>query len=339
MKNLASIGDLSRLYHTRLSNVSTKSKIDTLSYEATTGIKKDIATHLNGNTALANQLEHRLNLLGTYKSNTIEIDGVLSAMQLAMQTIQDSIADLGPNLISEANLSSDQQVDIRTSQAKEHLSTIIRALNTTSGGKSLFAGTRTDALPLPSVDTLIGAVANQVTGLNSLTDIKSSISSWFDSQNGGGGYTDTVYQGNNLPAHKVPVSERRAINITTNANSPAIKEILKGLSLYAMAGSSQALQDRNLQRGLLIAAGETLTFGKDLLTAERARIGFSEETLKKETAQNAAETSALSITKNNLISAEPFEAALSLKEMESTLNNLYTLTARLSSLKLTDYLR
>lgn len=339
MKNLSSIGDLARLYHTRQSNISTKSKINTLSYEATTGIKKDLARHLGGNASIVNQIEHRLNLINTFQKNTTEAEGILSAMQLAMQSMQDSIADLGPTLISEANLSSDSQIDIRNSQAKEQLSSIIRALNTTVAGKSIFNGSRTDTLPLPSTDAFLSALSNEIAGLNSLSDIKSAISNWLDAPIGAGGYADDLYQGNLDPSHRIPASDRRTINIDTNAASPAIKEILKGLALYAVAASPQAAQDRTLQRGLLIAAGETLTFGNDQLTIERSRVGFKEEVLKKESAQNSTEYSALSISRNSMIAAEPFETALTLKEMEGNLNNLYALTARLSSLKLTDYLR
>lgn len=339
MKNLSSIGDLSRLYHTRQSNASTKNKISTLSYEATTGIKKDLAKHLGGNTAILNQVEHKLVLLNTFRKNTAEAESTLNAMQLAMQSIQDTIGELGPALVSEANLSSDAQIDIRNAQSKEHLASTIRALNTTLAGKSLFAGSQTDTAPLPSADALISALSLEISGLSSLADIKASIENWFDAPAGGAGYIDNAYMGNFDSSHKFPTSERRTINISTNAASSAMREILRGLVLYAVADSPQANQDGNLQRGLLIAAGEALIHGNDLLSLERSRLGFSQETLKKEIAQNTSESSALSISRNTMITAEPFETALALKEMESNLNSLYTLTAHLSALRLTDYLR
>ncbi|MDN3713034.1 hypothetical protein QWZ10_17115 [Paracoccus cavernae] len=339
MKNLSSIGDLARLYHTRQSNLSTKSKINTLSYEATTGIKKDLAKHLGGNTAIINQVEHKLALLDAFKKNTTEAEGTLNAMQLAMQSIQDTIVDLGPALISEASLSSDAQIDIRNAQSKEHLASTIRALNTTLAGKSLFSGSRTDTAPLPSANALIDEISFEISGLSSLADIETSIKNWFDAPAGGAGYIDNIYKGNLDTSHEFPTSERRTINISTNASSPAIREILRGLALYTIAGSPQTNQDGNLQRGLLIAAGEALIHGNDLMSIERSRVGFSEELLKKEIAQNSSESSALSVSRNTMITAEPFETALSLKETESNLNNLYTLTARLSSLRLTDYLR
>ena len=67
-------------------------------------------------------------------------------------------------------------------------------------------------------------------------------------------------------------------------------------------------------------------------------IGLQEAATTKTQAQNTAESSALSIARSTLISADPYETATALQETEASIQNLYTLTARLSRLKLTDYL-
>ena len=67
-------------------------------------------------------------------------------------------------------------------------------------------------------------------------------------------------------------------------------------------------------------------------------IGLQEAATTQTQAQNTAENTSLSLIRSTLISADPYETATALQETEASIQNLYTLTARLSRLKLTDYL-
>ena len=74
------------------------------------------------------------------------------------------------------------------------------------------------------------------------------------------------------------------------------------------------------------------------LIARQADLGLLQETAERATARNAAETTALSLARSDILSADPYETASALTQAEASLQNLYALTARLSRLSLTDYL-
>ena len=54
--------------------------------------------------------------------------------------------------------------------------------------------------------------------------------------------------------------------------------------------------------------------------------------------RNAAEASALQIARNGLVAADPYDTATAIQAVQTQIETLYTLTARLSRLSLTDYL-
>ena len=56
-------------------------------------------------------------------------------------------------------------------------------------------------------------------------------------------------------------------------------------------------------------------------------------------ARNGAETSALEIARTDILAIDPYRTATELQSTETRLETLYTLTARLSRLSLSEYLR
>ena len=55
--------------------------------------------------------------------------------------------------------------------------------------------------------------------------------------------------------------------------------------------------------------------------------------------RNGSESSALQIARSEMVAVDAYDAATRLTDAETRLQTLYAVTARLSSLSLTDYLR
>ena len=70
----------------------------------------------------------------------------------------------------------------------------------------------------------------------------------------------------------------------------------------------------------------------------RAQLGLTEEQISDAKAANGAETYALQMAKSEIMSADIYESASMLTQTQTQLEMMYTLTARLSRLKLSDYL-
>ena len=75
------------------------------------------------------------------------------------------------------------------------------------------------------------------------------------------------------------------------------------------------------------------------LTSVQGRIGLLQERLDRAGAGNAAAYASLEMARNTIVSADPFATATALSQVQVQMETLYSVTARLSSLKLVNYLR
>ena len=75
------------------------------------------------------------------------------------------------------------------------------------------------------------------------------------------------------------------------------------------------------------------------VTGVQAKVGMSQQIVENAVARNSAERTALSIARGEILAADPYETASALTQTETSLQNLYALTARLSRLSLADYIR
>ena len=86
-------------------------------------------------------------------------------------------------------------------------------------------------------------------------------------------------------------------------------------------------------------ATSELLEGATQITYLRGELGQTEEAIEIAEARANAQLSALKINRSDLLSADPFETATALEDATTRLESLYTITARLSRLSLTDFLR
>lgn len=337
MTNLNSVSDLARSYQLRTSQTSLKSKLDTLSREAATLVKSDIPQALSGDLTRINQIEARLAQLKSYGDNISEAQGALSRMQISVESIQTAVAATGPILLSESLLSSDSALAIQVEKSPDDLKAVISALNASSAGRFLFSGTRSNQPAVVGYEELMGQLSSAIGGSTDPVTILANINSYFDSAVGMGGFSDISYAGSNEGTNRTAVATDQQLGVNITANSSEFRETLKGLAIMSYAAENVAIGGQGL-RELTRAAGTFLAGGDRQLTAARTEIGLQEETAAKLKTTYTAETSALQIARINLISADPYETAAALKEVEANIETIYTLTARLSKLSLTGYL-
>ncbi|OZA12697.1 MAG: flagellar biosynthesis protein FlgL, partial [Rhodobacterales bacterium 17-64-5] len=94
------------------------------------------------------------------------------------------------------------------------------------------------------------------------------------------------------------------------------------------------------ERGRLAQrAGQELLTSEDSRIALAARIGTAEAKVEAARTRNAAEETALGILRSDLGSVDPYEAATRLEAARNQLESLYLVTARVSRLSLTEFLR
>lgn len=334
---LNSIGDLSRSITLRNANFNTKSALITHSYEAATGIKSDIPAALKGYTANLGHIEARLTALDAYKQAGQEMAGMTSAMQLALEGLQSKAQQLGSNLILAASHPSVETMTSATEQAQNHLNDAILKINTQIGGRHLFSGTENNKAPLAPVSDLMDAIRGLLVATTTPQEAVDAIKGFFDAPDGGGGFVDQMYKGGRNPVGAA-ISPSHNIEIEANALSPAIREVLKGLTLMTFAREAPFAEDIQAQALLAGAAGQILINAENAMALFRADLGTSEAAIEIAQSRNAAEAATLQLSRNDLISVDKYEAISAVAEAEARMEAIYSLTARLSRMSLAAYL-
>ncbi|MFT4011918.1 MAG: flagellin [Paracoccus sp. (in: a-proteobacteria)] len=337
MTRFNSVSDLARSYQLRLSQGGLKAKLDTLTKETTTGVKADIPLALKGDLVRINQIESRLSLLGTYKTNLAEAESVFAAMQSSTQEILMQANTLGTVLVSDALTSGDNTLSVHLDRAPSELRNVIGALNVSVAGRSVFSGQRYEQPAVASYDDLMSQLDAAVGGATDAATIVAAIEGYFAAPAGGGGFLDQGYLGSTAGMTGYAASSGKTISTALTAASPEFRDALKGFAILAYAASASGL-DSQTTRTLAQSAGQVLVGAKDRLSSAMSQIGISEEATARALTVNQAESSALTVARNGLIEADPYETAAALKEIEANIETLYTLTARLSKLSLTEYL-
>jgi flagellar hook-associated protein 3 FlgL len=69
-----------------------------------------------------------------------------------------------------------------------------------------------------------------------------------------------------------------------------------------------------------------------------ARVGTAQARISAATIRNGAEESALGLARAGIVSADPYDAAARLEDLQTRIEALYLITARVSRLSLADYI-
>lgn len=335
MNNGYSIGDLSRSLLLSASNRQLRASLVTLSDTVTTGRKPDIAAATGGNLAPLAQLDAALSRLDAHSRNTAQATLELAAVQDALAHVQAATDKLGADYLAEAGRGDWTSLSGRAGQAVAQMDDVLSALRTRAGERFLLGGTATDRPPVGNAAELLGAVRDAAVGAT-IGDRIAAIDTYFDAPAGDGGFVDDFYAGSDRNIATGLSDQRQATN-TARADDPALRDILRGLALAAMAAEPGTTREDGLL--LMQKAGAALTGAQQGLVWMRAAVGLQQQVAADaETANDTARTS-LTLSRNAIVAADPYEAATALEETQTRLESLYALTARLSRLSLTDYLR
>jgi flagellar hook-associated protein 3 FlgL len=311
-----------------------RAELQRASTELTTGQKADAGAAVRGDFYGLSAIDHSLARLRGYKATTSETALLAETMQTALGVISDGAATLGADLLRNTGLEVAGQLGAIAGEGRRHFDTAIAALNTRFAERAVFGGVVAESAPLPDAETLLAALDTATAGAITVQDVVTAISDWFDDPAGYGG----LYAGG-AARSPLPVATGDEVTLDATAMDPAIRDTLKGLAMVAMldrgilAGQDQARAD------LARAAGEQLLTSGEARATLMARIGTAQAQIENATSRTAAEETALGIARANMLAADPYETATQLQDIQTRLESLYLLTARLSGLSLTEYLR
>lgn len=332
---LNTVGDLAQSYLLRKQNGDLKSQLGTLVEELASGRTADVSQHLSGSYAYLADVERTLSLLEGYTTATSEAQLFTDTMQTALEGFQSISSSLGLDLITAAQSGLPDIGSSVSLRAKGDLDAMIGKLNTSDGGRFLFSGIDTDTPPMSSADTILAALRVEVASETTLAGIQSTLDDWFGPA---GGFETVAYQGATTSLSPYALGRGETVNLDLRADDDAFRVLLKHTAMAALAADTTLGFDQNLQKEMILAAGQGLTFDQTGITGIRADLGYAQSRIEESSTRISAERVSLQMARTELLAIDPYETVTNLEDVQFQLESLYAITARLARLSLTDYL-
>lgn len=331
------MGDLALYYSNVQRTTDIKTQLARLAGEVSSGRKADLSTAVAGDFAPVAGIENSLYRLSAFETATAEATMFAEAQQTALAAISDKAVELASAMLTAGNSRSDTLIDVTSNDADHKFRAVVGHLNTQIADRYVFSGDATDTRALADPDTILADLQVAVAGLTTATAVEQAVNDWFDLP--GGGFETTAYTGSTTQMQPYRVSENDAVRMTSTANEQDLRDVLKGFALAALVHGGVLAGDIDERVALTTRAGELL-FSSDKSAADvRAHIGNVEARLSDIAVQNKVEISMLEMARADLVSVDPFKAATEYHAVQGQLESLYTVTARMAQLRLSDYLR
>ncbi|KJZ21268.1 hypothetical protein TW80_00465 [Loktanella sp. S4079] len=326
---------MAQQFNSMRSGSAIKTDLARLSDSLSTGKVSDLTEHLGGRSSQFSGLSHSLSQIAAYVDSAQETELQLTNMQLVLGHVQTLAQETSGQLLLVSNSSTADQISETARSAHATFVTMVDTINTQFADRALFGGTTVDVDPLASAEDMLADIQAAIGGATSFAAISTIVSDWFADP--AGGFATMGYQAGRGAHATKNISDTTRITIDARADDPAIKETLKATVLAALAHELPGI-DTTTKADLLKNAGIELVGATDRLVSLQSRVGHLEETVAGELTSLNAQATALSIAKNELEYADPYETASRLQAVQLQLETHYAVTARMSQLSLLSYM-
>jgi flagellar hook-associated protein 3 FlgL len=335
MMTFTSIGDLAQAFQTRRQNSALTRELNRLTEELSTGRRTDIKGGASGDRSPLAAIERELVTLESERFALTEAGQFATTLQAALGRTQDILTSLSNNIFTIVAPAQPAMASRVIAESRADFAAMVGALNTDIAGRRLLAGTATDGPALAAPDTILSALETLVNAAPTRADAIAAVDGWFAP---GGGFDTVAYLGSATALAPVQIGGED-IPQNLRAADPEPRAALAAAALAALAGTGPLGASDTDRIDTLRLAAERGLAATDTLTQVRARVGTTESAVERAETRNASRVSALNLARAELTDIDPFATATRAREVQTQLEALYTLTARLSRLSLTEFLR
>lgn len=330
------LGDMASAYALRHQNTLLKTDIQNLNKELSTGKAADLASHLGGSYARLTGIERDMRVLGGYAVSISEAEQFTDLMQSRLDQIKSVSTGFARGLVASDASNSSVLSGAFADEGRVHFASVVSMLNSQAAGRNLFSGVTTDVTPVIDAEAFLAELETVVAGATTATDIETALDAWFAAP---AGYDSFAYAGSTTSLSPFKLSETARISVDIRADNTALKDVLKGLAMTALAdapGTSLSAQEKG---DLFRRSGTSLLSAEAGILGLEARIGVAQEQIERWSVRNQTERAGLDYAKGALLSVDPYETATELEAAQFQLESLYAVTVRLSQLSLVNFLR
>jgi flagellar hook-associated protein 3 FlgL len=278
-----------------------------------------------------------------------------AATQTALETVQQAAPkDFATRFLGFIDLNDAPSAQRFADDARAALEQVVAALNTSVAGRAVFGGDEGGGPPLRNVEQLLADVAKAVKGDLLAAPPPMTPEEQLDHYFGATGpdsFDDNMYQGGAGDAPPVELAEGDMLSYGIKANDPALKALMRGLSVAVVVGettdpvelglaSTATADDVQAKRMALWKDAATgMLAADDAITDLRADLGLAEKRIEDAETWTRAQRDSLDLARAGMEEIDAYEAATRLSQLETQLQALYEVTARTSQLSILSFLR
>lgn len=329
--------DLARLQRLQRQASETRDRMDAAGQEMATGEKADRYAASGGNLTRLISMDRALSRNDLFANNISLAQLRLDTMQSAVSGIAERANSLGVSLNETLPLGDSASALRLARQARTELADTVAKLNVQISGQSLFAGTATDRAALAPSDAILADLDALASASATAADAAAAIDAYFATP--GGAFHTSGYLGSTGNLAPADIGEGERLDYGVTAADGRIVAVLKAQAKAAVAGGGAFATSAEDRMALLKASGTELIAAKDGVLDLSFEIGRDQETLEAARAARTAEANTLSLARASLLGADMETAATTYQALETQLDALFTVTARLADLRFTNYIR
>jgi flagellar hook-associated protein 3 FlgL len=282
------------------------------------------------------------------------VQTVMTSLGSIAQTVSN--AGLATQINGVGTIATTSAVSL-AQQAQSSMQQILGQLNTTYAGSALFAGDNTappmqaaDATggPIDTMDAILSAavaanggnpltsadIDNLVNGPNGIASVFSNTNS-----NPAQNYNGVFYTGaTSTQPTTVLIGTNQTLQYNAQANQPAFRDLLQGLSMLSLVGAPSSQLDESAQAELVTQGVQMISQGQTELTNLQGSLGNTQAQMQSAI---SLQQSAASATQQQIAGYEQTNEtadATNLATLQTQLQAAYELTAQISQLSLTHYM-
>ncbi len=310
---------------------------DTRRKEAVTGRLEDPAAARGGRLREPLAIERDLAEIRGYRETIALAETRAGTTQRVLDTLRESVDELANQAELARQNAAKGGRETASALAEDLLGTVVSALNTRIGGRSLFAGDAGDAPALVEAERIRDEVIALVAAAPDAATAEADVRAAFDTP--GGLFETTLYQGGTGDAPSAEIAEGERVALSARADDPAIRDLLRSVALLSAAEDPALALAEADRKALFEGALADLRNVTDPLNRRAAEIGAGEARVEQAKARHIAAQTALTAQYNEMTGADSLVAAAELSAVESQIEVLFLTTARLQDLSLVNFLR
>ncbi len=315
----------------------TKFALEVASNELSSGMKDNLVDATAGDLGKLFAIDRTISTLRS-EADAIQLaEGKSTLTQTALGNIHKNLADFGPQLLSAVERGDEHSSRLIASDARYALGAVVASLNVRYGRHSVFAGAALDRQAIAPAEVIISDISAVVAGAADSTAALAAIDDYFYSPTGG--FETSVFLGAALDSPPFRNQNGELIEYAQRADSFELRKAIRALTVAAVASDAPNFVGTPDQLDLLREAGSSAIDAAGGIVTLRETLGFAEGRIEIAEARNRSMSGVFELERSSIISADPYEAATKFEALQVQLQTIYTITARLSNLSLTNFLR